>query len=64
MATEELTMTVTSVNPLKVIADGADTDSRTATVEGLTLLAGDRVQATIRTPRMPLVTEKIEEETA
>lgn len=59
MATE-LTVTVTQVSPLLVIADGADTANPAALATGVTVQLDDRVRATLRTPKMPLVTGKEE----
>lgn len=53
---ETATLTVVSAAPLLVRADGADTNNPAAIVTGVAVAAGDRVQATIRTPRPPLVT--------
>lgn len=55
----QIQMTVTQASPLRVIADGADTDSVAAKTGSDTYLLGDRVQATLRTPLPPLVTGKV-----
>jgi len=41
---------------LHVIADGADTANPAESLNAVTYTIGDRVQVTLRTPRMPLVT--------
>jgi hypothetical protein len=45
--------------PLTIIADGADTASSAESLNGVAYTAGDRVQVTVRTPRLPLVTGQI-----
>ncbi len=59
MAANDMAATVISASPLTVKVDGADTACPAAKVSGLTLLANDRVQITIRTPQQPLITGKV-----
>lgn len=60
MADTTMTVTVTSLTPLLVLADGADTSVPCATVSPAPTVAfGDRAQVTVRTPQMPLLTAKV-----
>ena len=60
MPTTDMQLTVTAISPaLMVIADGADTASPAAVTDAAVYAIGDRVQATIRTPQMPLITGKV-----
>lgn len=54
------TMTVSSTDPLQVLADGAETPAPAVSVTGLALAVGNRVQVTIRNPNRPLITGKVE----
>lgn len=58
MATETLgqvTATVTQQTPLRVVADGAETDSPAKGLDGATYTVGQRVSITVRNPDPPLV---------
>ena len=60
----QLPATVTDDSPLTVIADGADTANPAEALNGTAYSVGDRVQMTVRTPRLPLVTGTVETEVA
>ena len=55
-----LVATVTDDSPLTIIVDGADTANPAEALNATAYTIGDRVQVTVRTPRMPLVTGKVE----
>lgn len=56
----QMPATVTDDAPLTVVVDGADTENPAEALNGTAYSANDRVQMTLRTPRMPLVTGKVE----
>lgn len=58
--TADVTMTVTTANPLHVTADAADTAAPAEALNGTSYQLGDRVNVKIRNPRRPLVTGKVE----
>lgn len=60
IAGNQLTATVTDDSPLTIIVDGADTANPAESLDAVAYTIGDRVQCTVRTPRMPLVTGKTE----
>lgn len=47
--------TVTVASPLRVVVDGATTDSPAAALDGATYSVADRVTVTVRNPQIPLV---------
>lgn len=55
----EVVGTVTDDSPLTVKADGADTANPAESLNEVAYSVGDRVQMTVRTPLMPLVTGKV-----
>jgi hypothetical protein len=55
----EATVHAAGNDPLEIIADGADTPCPAEPLDGTAYSVGDRVQVTVRTPRLPLVTGKI-----
>ena len=60
MPTTDMAVTVTAITPaLMVTADGADTACPAAVTDAAVYAVNDRVQATIRTPQMPLITGKV-----
>lgn len=58
--TSTATMSVTQVSPvLMVIADGATVAAPADRTDGTVVVVGDRVQVSVRTPQVPLVTGKV-----
>jgi hypothetical protein len=55
----DLVGTVTDDSPLTVKVDGADTACPAEALNGTAYSVADRVQMTLRTPQMPLVTGKV-----
>lgn len=53
--TEQARATVTQASPLRVVADGATTDSPAKALDGATYALNDRVTITVRNPEPPLV---------
>lgn len=52
---EQATATVTQASPLRVVVDGATTDSPAMVLAGATYAVNARVTVTIRNPVPPLV---------
>ena len=57
---QQVAMTVTLLDPLQVTADAADTPAPAEALNGAAYALGDRVQVTIRNPRRPLITGKVD----
>lgn len=55
----EVVGTVTDDSPLTVLVDGADTVCPAESLSEVAYSVNDRVQMTVRTPMMPLVTGKV-----
>lgn len=53
-----VTATVITTSPLMVRLDGCATSIPAQLASGVTVAAGDRVQLTLRTPQMPLISSK------
>lgn len=47
--------TITAASPLRVVVDGATTDSPANALDGATYSINDRVTITVRNPQPPLV---------
>jgi hypothetical protein len=56
----QVTATVSQASPLRILIDGADTDSSAEALDGESYTLDDRVTATLRTPRIPLVQGQVE----
>lgn len=54
-STSQMPATVTQVSPLRVVVDGAATDSPAKALNGATYTLNQRVTVTVRNPRPPLV---------
>lgn len=52
---QQSTATVTQASPLRVVVDGATTDSRANVLDGASYSVGQRVTVTVRNPLPPLV---------
>ena len=52
---QQVTGTVTQASPLKVVVDGATTDSVAHSLDGATYSVNDRITVTVRNPLPPLV---------
>lgn len=56
----QLVATVMDNAPYMILVDGANTQCLVERLDAAAYSVGDRVQITVRTPRIPLVTGKVE----